>query len=142
MRAMSPGRGHGPAPLWSGLSNADRASIIRHLKTFSPRWADESPAAIPMPAAPAFLGTSASMQRGKELYEVAQCARCHGETGRGDGPSSGHLVDDRGDRIRPAGLTSQLIGEDAASDIYVALSTGLDGTPMVSYASFLNPTQR
>ena len=143
MRAISPGRGHGAVPSWSGLSRADRASIVRYLKTFSPRWTVEPPpAAISIPSAPAFLGSPASVQRGKELYELAQCGRCHGETGRGDGPSSGQLVDDLGDPISPADLTSQFIGEDAAYDVYVVLSTGLDGTPMASYVSFLSPTQR
>ena len=31
--------------------------------------------------------------QGREIYQKAQCAKCHGETGYGDGPSSLTLVE-------------------------------------------------
>jgi mono/diheme cytochrome c family protein len=63
-----------------------------------------------------------------------QCAKCHGDTGKGDGPSSSGLEDSWGDEILPFDFTSgPLKGGSSAEMIYRTFMTGLDGTPMPSY---------
>src|SRR5262249_36464704 len=80
---------------------------------------------------------SAAVARGRRVYEEAGCAACHGDRGRGDGGSASALRDDVGLPIRPADLRypRRFKGGSAPADLYRTLMTGLDGTPMPSYAS-------
>ena len=39
--------------------------------------------------------TPERLSRGKQLYAEAECLACHGERGRGDGPSAPTLKDNR-----------------------------------------------
>src|SRR2546427_258898 len=61
---------------------------------------------------------------------------CHGERGHGDGPSAPQLKDETGLPIRPADLRYPARFKNGAQaiDVYRTLVTGLDGTPMPSYA--------
>ena len=66
--------------------------------------------------------------------------KCHGNRGRGDGPSAPTLTDNRSDPIRAADLTKPWLfnGGSTVDDIYHRLRTGLDGTPMPSYADVVD----
>ncbi|MGH9756334.1 MAG: c-type cytochrome, partial [Candidatus Acidiferrales bacterium] len=86
-----------------------------------------------------------SVARGKLVYAQMKCSECHGDDGKGDGPSASTLRDNWGDPILPRNFTlggSAMKSGPTPQDIYKAFSTGLDGTPMPSYADFLNPDQR
>ena len=109
--------------------------IIAYLKTLSPRWADATPP-VPVPIVrPAKLDSLAA--KGKELFKRAGCPECHGEGGRGDGPSAGTLTSG-GRPTRPADLTRRhLKGGDQPEDIYRVLTVGIDGTPMPAYRDAL-----
>jgi cytochrome c oxidase cbb3-type subunit 2 len=112
------------------LSDAEQRAVIAYLKTLSPRWRQEEPASpVPILAPPP--KTPARLAQGKQLYEQAGCAQCHGPTGRGDGPQAADLTDDWGWPIRPANLQQRpLKSGPTLQDIYRTLATGLDGTPM------------
>ncbi len=56
-----------------------------------------------IPSAPA--ATPESIELGKKLYVETGCLKCHGNLGRGDGPSAPTLVDDFGHPIRAANLS-------------------------------------
>ncbi len=90
------------------------------------------PVSLPQP--PALDAAAAS--RGRQTYEAAGCASCHGERGHGDGPSAPQLKDETGLPIRPADLRYPARFKNGAQaiDVYRTLVTGLDGTPMPSYA--------
>ena len=65
--------------------------------------------------------------------------------GTGNGPSASTLRDNWGNPIAPRNFThggNDMKSGPAPQDMYKAFSTGLDGTPMPSYADFLNPDQR
>jgi cytochrome c553 len=68
---------------------------------------------------------------------------CHGEQGRGDGPSAPTLKDNRDLPIAATNLTRLARFKNGArpEDIYRTLVTGLAGTPMPSYADSLEPDQ-
>lgn len=117
------------------LSDAEVRDVIIYVKTLSTRWANDS-APVPIPIArPVNLDSLAA--RGTELFPKAGCPECHGESGRGDGPSAANLTSG-GRPTRPADLTRRpLKGGDRPEDIFRALATGLDGTPMPSYRDAL-----
>ena len=129
-------------PSWRPLLRQERADLVAYIKTFSPRFQEEQPVApIQIPPEPA---TSAeSVKRGGQLFQSMNCGLCHGKEGRGNGPSAASLTDTRGYPIRPFDLTSgtRLKCGDSDSGIFRDLTTGLDGTPMPSFASALKPDQ-
>lgn len=112
------------------LSDAEQRAVIAYLKTFSPRWQqEESVPPVPTPEPPP--RTPAHLAQGKQLYDQAGCAQCHGPAGRGDGPHATDLTDDWGWPIRPASLQQRpLKSGSTLQDIYRTLATGIDGTPM------------
>ncbi len=58
--------------------------------------------------------TPDAITRGQELY-TANCAECHGESGRGDGPKAAELSDDPGNLSDPAGMAFIADAEAAVS---------------------------
>jgi cytochrome c oxidase cbb3-type subunit 2 len=73
-----------------------------------------------------------------------QCAKCHGPTGQGDGETANELKDDNGLPIKPRNFSdaSQFVGASDPRGVYQTFTTGIDGTPMPSYADNLNEDQR
>jgi cytochrome c oxidase cbb3-type subunit 2 len=131
-------------PSHEDLSLEERKAVVEYIKTFSKRWQEEEPGTpITVGKAPDYVGTAASVDRGKKLFTAVGCDKCHGTTGRGDGPSSNELKDAWGDKILPFDFTSgALKGGTGAEDIYRTFVTGLDGTPMPSYEESLSEEQR
>jgi len=120
------------------LSEADRRAVIGYVKTFSPRFVAER-AAPPVVVPPAPANSPDLVEQGRRLYREAECARCHGERGRGDGPAAQGMKDDWGWPTRPTDLTWRPLKRGAARDgIYLSIATGLAGTPMPSYGDSLD----
>jgi mono/diheme cytochrome c family protein len=133
-------------PSHKDVSPEDRQAVVAFIKTFSKRWTEDTPGnPIPLPAPPSYVGTPASVSRGKDLYgpQGVACHTCHGLSGKGDGPSSSTLKDSWGDPILAFDFTSgALKGGSRPEDIYRTFMTGLDGTPMPSYAETMDEQQR
>jgi cytochrome c oxidase cbb3-type subunit 2 len=129
-------------PTWHELPEKDRIAAIAYIKTFSSRWKEdkpEPPIVIGDPPKP----TLALLARGKELYGRAKCFQCHGDGGKGDGPSAGELQDDSKFPIRPTDLTrGQFKGGGDVRDIYRTMTTGLDGAPMPSFIDSMKDDER
>jgi cytochrome c oxidase cbb3-type subunit I/II len=124
------------------LSEQERWAVVRYLKAFSERFKEEKPGqAIAVPPAP--TANSKLVALGKAKYEEAGCAQCHGSDGQGNGPSPKGLKDDWGNPIAPSDLTLKPFksGPDP-EDLYRTISTGLNGTPMPSYADAFFPKDR
>jgi cytochrome c oxidase cbb3-type subunit 2 len=84
-----------------------------------------------------------SIARGAELYEKMGCGACHGPRGRGDGPSAPNLRDDDGNAIKVRDFTGgQFRGGGEREDLYYRFVTGMDGTPMPSFASQIQGADR
>ncbi|HXZ13289.1 MAG TPA: cytochrome c [Candidatus Sulfotelmatobacter sp.] len=129
-------------PSWNPLPPQQRADLIAYVKTFSPRFREERPdPAIQIP--PETPESPQSIQRGNLLYNQLKCFECHGAEGHGDGPSAPTLRDAKGNMLPPYDFTSSPHFKCGTtdSDLYRTLMTGLDGTPMPSYAPWLNPEQ-
>ena len=122
----------------SDLGDNDRRAVIQYIKTFSSRFVKEKPGKpISVPAVPE--RTQEILDQGKRLYKEVGCNNCHGEQGRGDGPSARGLKDDWGWPIWPSDLTWRPLkrGSDIR-EAYLTLVSGLSGTPMPSYADSLS----
>lgn len=129
-------------PTWHEVPDKERLAVVAYLKTFSKRWTeDAAEPAVVLPAPP--KATPELLARGKALYAQAKCAECHGETGRGDGPSADTLQDDFQRPIRPVDFTrGQFKGGGSVTDVYRTMTTGLDGTPMPSFADSMSDPER
>ena len=131
-------------PGWPNLTSAEIQNVIYYLKSFSPDFENPDRYGEPIDIPRPLESTEESIARGRVVYEEQGCAACHGEVGRGDGPSAPTLVDDAGDHIRAADLTQRWTyrGGPTKEDIYRTFSTGLNGTPMPSYADSLEVEDR
>ena len=130
-------------PSWRPLSDENRQDLIAYIKTFSERWKTEKAGdPIKIPAETAV--DIASIRHGAELFQKMECWKCHGQQGHGDGPSASTLTDSKDQPIHPynfaaaendgrfkCGVTNQ--------DLYRIFMTGVDGTPMPSFADVIQP---
>ena len=129
-------------PGWEELlSDDEKEALVQYLKTFSRFFSpDEVPQPLDFGRAP--RANAEVLAEGENVFrEVADCAACHGEGGRGDGDSAPTLSDDERDfPVRAADLTENWLfnGGGDVEDIYRRLLTGLDGTPMPSLADVVS----
>ena len=127
-------------PAWNSLTKQQRADMVAFIKTFSPRWKTDKPGdPLKVPAEPAV--TLDSIKHGKELFTKLECWKCHGQEGRGDGPSAATLTDSNDQPIRPYNFAagSRFKCGTTNHDLYKIFMTGLDGTPMPSFADVIKP---
>jgi len=137
-------RGFKPAigmPSFAFLSDREVWAVILYVKTFSPRWKSEKvPAPLVVPPMPARTPALEAAGRGVFMGPGA-CFVCHGMGGLGDGPAAPGLVytsgTHKGQMVKPANLSRSMDfkGGNRPEDIFRAISTGLDGTPMPSFAT-------
>jgi mono/diheme cytochrome c family protein len=116
------------------LSDREVGELIDYLQTFS-GFFESQPAPEPMTIAAATSADEAALAEGREFYEKIECNKCHGEQGRGDGPSAPTLEDDEDRPVRAADLSENWLfnGGGSVEEIHERLVTGLNGTPMPSF---------
>jgi mono/diheme cytochrome c family protein len=126
-------------PSWEPLTRQARANVVAYIKTFSPRWSQGSGTAITVP--PETAATMESILHGRQLFQSMECWKCHGPAGHGDGPSASTLTDSKDNPIRPYNFASgsRFKCGDTNADLYRVFMTGLDGTPMPSFADNIQP---
>jgi mono/diheme cytochrome c family protein len=129
-------------PQWSTFTKQQKVDLVAWVKHFSPRWATEKPgAAIQIPPEPEV--TAERIRAGRDVFARVQCWKCHGVLGQANGPSAATLTDDLGRPIAPYNFTEGARPKcgDTDRDIYRIFMTGLDGTPMPSYADNIKPDE-
>lgn len=123
------------SPLGEKLNDKEIKAIVDYVKGFSEETFE-------LPGEPIEIGepppaTDEIIAKGKELFDKAKCWECHGKFGRGNGEKGWQekFKDDWGDKIYPTNLTYswEMRNGSSPEDIYRAITTGLDGTPMASY---------
>ncbi|MBI2554298.1 MAG: c-type cytochrome, partial [Candidatus Rokubacteria bacterium] len=133
LRVISEGMPGTSMPAWKVLSEKERRDLVAYVKTFAAEAFKEAPKVSELPKEVA--SSKGSLARGKEMFEAIECNKCHGDAGRGDGPSAPELKDDWGNPVRPANLTKSWTfrGGASAREVATRLTTGLMGTPMPSF---------
>lgn len=76
---------------------------------------------------------AASVAAGRKVY-MHRCAKCHGETGEGDGPDAVEL------RLHPAKFASSAINGESDGALYWKISVGKAGMP--DFGNRLSPKER
>ena len=130
------------------------APIIAQVRGVVQRWLDAPSQVTPVPPPPVDWNSAAAIRRGQELFggKVANCAKCHGSTGRGDGENVDYddwareIVDPQNpDAIKPYLALGVLDprparprnleygvyrGGSRPEDLYRRILNGISGTPM------------
>ena len=127
-------------PSWNPLTPQQRVDLVAYIKTFSPRWKTEK-SGPPITIPPETPVTIESVLHGRELFQKMECWKCHGPAGHGDGPSAATLTDSKDNPIRPYNFStgSRFKCGDSNQDLYRIFMTGVDGTPMPSFADVIQP---
>jgi mono/diheme cytochrome c family protein len=129
-------------PSWIVLTDQNRADLVAFIKTFSPRWKTEK-AGDAIAVTPEPKLTLESIKHGQELFQKLECWKCHGQEGRGDGPSASTLTDSNDQPIRPYNFAagSRFKCGSTNQDLYKIFLTGVDGTPMPSFGDVVKPEE-
>lgn len=138
-RTISRGADGTGMPPWQYLlSDDDRWALVDYVKTFDSRFANaHGLKPMPLPDGPP---KSAHAGRGREVYAKMQCAKCHGDDGRGVGPSSVTLVDAKGRYVNARDFTQPGSFRTGWTEreIIRTLETGMNGVPMPSYTGTMS----
>jgi mono/diheme cytochrome c family protein len=129
-------------PQWIPLSEQQRVDLVAWVKHYSPRFATEKPGTpIQVPPEPEI--TADRIKDGRAVYDRVQCWKCHGPTGRANGPSASTLTDDQGVPIKPYNFHDETRFKCGTTDedLYKIFMTGLDGTPMPSWSDNIKPEE-
>ena len=140
LRTLRQGVYHTRMPAWAVLGEANLRDVTEYLKIFSPRWNEEG-AGDPIVYAPEPADNPDSRKKGQSIWNAQACFNCHGPGGKGDGPSVSTLADDWGYHIVPFDFTSSTHRKCGSTDqdLYRTFLTGLNGTPMPSFADTVTP---
>ena len=148
-RTISLGAPGTAMPAWrSVLKVKERWQVIAYLKTFADgMFEDEAfdPYELVIDIGGPPRGSVESLiEAGRTVFEESDCWECHGAAGRGDGPKADELKDDWGYPMWATDLELgwKFRGGSTPSETFLRLSTGLDGTPMPSYALTLTEEER
>lgn len=129
-------------PRWLPLTDQDRADLVAYVKHFSPRFVTEKPGA-PLQIPPEPEVTAERIKAGQEVFKRVECWKCHGVEGMANGPSADTLTDDQNRPIKAFNFHDETrfkCGE-TDRDLYRIFMTGLDGTPMPSFADNIKPDE-
>ncbi len=126
-------------PGWSALTAEDRWQLVLRVRSFAAR--KESPAQVLVIGDEPRL-TESAVASARSAYVRLGCEKCHGDEGRGDGPSAGQ-VNDLGQPLTPASLRrpENYRGGRSRAEIFRTLATGMDGSAMPSYADSASPDE-
>lgn len=130
-------------PAFSQLEDQERWALVAYLKTLVEAYEYRQPEP-PVTVGPAPPKTSKTLALGQQVYRKMECFKCHGEGGRGDGPSAAELTDDWEIPIRVRDFTDGTYkGGPSDRDLYLRFTTGMTGSPMPAYSDDkMSPAER
>jgi mono/diheme cytochrome c family protein len=129
-------------PQWLPLTRKERMHLVAYVKHFSPRFEKEKPGeALKIPPEPEV--TADRIKAGQEVFRKVECWKCHGVEGAANGPSSDTLTDAQNRPIKAYNFQEEIRFKCGTTDqdLYRIFMTGLDGTPMPSFADNIKPDE-
>ena len=129
-------------PQWLPLTRQERVDLVAYVKPFSPRFQTEKPGEpIKIPPEPEV--TADRLKTGQQVFQRVECWKCHGAEGRANGPSADTLTDDQNRPIKAYNFQEETRFKCGSTDqdLYRIFMTGLDGTPMPSFADNIKPDE-
>lgn len=131
-------------PSFAMLPRSDREALVGTVKRLALGAFDSRPSKAVIAVPPRPRPSPALAARGKKLYRDLSCQSCHGEDGRGDGPSAPELKDYAGKPLRATDFTLGIFkGGADPRQLYLRIATGLNGTPMPQYGDdVVSPADR
>ncbi len=111
------------APLAAGLTNTESASQSREWRAPARAAATTNPVAA----------EEKSLAVGKGIY-LKECASCHGDAGKGDGPDAANLS------RRPADFAAPAVRQETDGELFWKISEGRK--PMPRFARMLSAEER
>jgi cytochrome c oxidase cbb3-type subunit 2 len=127
------------------LADREMWAIVAFLETLTPGYDDEQRRPLPeglIPIPEAAPMTAESVDTGRELFSQFGCTSCHGEDGRGRGPSAAELDDYKGRPLPPPDFATGVYKSGPhPRDLYRSIAAGLAGTSMPGYAQVFEPAQ-
>jgi DMSO reductase family type II enzyme heme b subunit len=132
-------------PRWElTLSEEERWKVLQYIKTFAVEFADPEydPYIAVVEIPPKVESSPESIVKGRKIFEKNKCFECHGLEGKGDGREG--LEDGWGFPVRVRNLTrgSNIKGGKNPEDIVYRFTTGINGTPMPSFAKNIGGEER
>lgn len=153
LRTITRGVPGSAMPGWELLSEADRSDLVAFVQSITGFYDLEEKKffsfyeqagelkALEVPPEPP--STPESIARGKLVFRRAECWKCHGDEGRGDGPSAPTLRDQAGYPIPARDYTSGVFkGGSEPTELFKRVTLGMPGTPMPSHEQVLTPAER
>jgi mono/diheme cytochrome c family protein len=141
-RTLHRGLNTSAMPHWDALTDQNRIDLVAYVKHFSPRFVNEKPG-TPIEIPPEPEVTPERLKQGQAVFARVQCWKCHGVTGRANGPSASTLVDDQNnpDPAFDFHDTRRFKCGSTDADLYKIFMTGLDGSPMPSWSDNIKPDE-
>ena len=135
---------HGTAmPPWLVLNTEQKWSIVYYIKTFSNRfkkYENKNPEIVKVPDPS--KTAEVYINQGKNVYKKGQCGKCHGAEASKDGITATDLVDEWNQPTPPTNFRLQSPKRGLnIEDLYLTISTGLNGAPMPSFSGTLTPDE-
>ncbi len=127
-------------PSFIEVKEGDLKALVKYVKALAK--ITREPSRVIKPGSPPEV-TPELLAKGKEVYNTMRCGKCHGQEGRGDGPSAFTTKDDWGNLAPPNPFRKNIYkGGGSPIDMYMRFTTGMDGSPMPSYEDSLTDTER
>ncbi len=141
-RTLHRGLNTSAMPHWDALTDQNRIDLVAYVKHFSPRFVNEKPG-TPIVIPPEPEVTPERLKQGQAVFARVQCWKCHGVTGRANGPSASTLVDDQNNPDPAFNFhdTRRFKCGSTDADLYKIFMTGLDGSPMPSWSDNIKPDE-
>jgi DMSO reductase family type II enzyme heme b subunit len=142
-RIISSGVEGSAMPFWNTLTPEERWQVIYYIKTFNSEFKEKGERSE-VSLGGGSASSADSIKRGKKLFKEARCVLCHGEDGRGDGALTTTLKKQWDLPFKARDLTHSWMfkGGNTEEDVYRTVTTGLNETPMGSYADYLTDEDR